>query len=91
MRIQSKLGTLFSLFFKRTCSFTFRQADSVLFSFEAQVDGKRVVGVCKEKESAFQSFDDSISSGHGMKKGVSLVTVQGLTFSNRERLRTPSG
>ena len=33
--------------------------------FEAFIDGKKVVAEIQEKEEAFNTYDDAISSGHG--------------------------
>lgn len=33
--------------------------------FEADVDGKRVVGSVKERDSAFAEYDDALEAGHG--------------------------
>jgi Ca-activated chloride channel family protein len=33
--------------------------------FEAEVDGRRVVGRVEEREKAFEAYDDALSAGHG--------------------------
>ncbi len=45
------------------CRFKFRQDDSTIYSFEAVLDGKKIVGSVKEKEDARDEYDDAISSG----------------------------
>jgi Vault protein inter-alpha-trypsin domain len=45
--------------------FTFQQEDVSIYEFYAEIGGKKIVSVCKEKEAAFNLYDDSISAGHG--------------------------
>lgn len=46
-------------------TFAFRQKDCCVTGFQAHVDGKKLVGMCKEKHEAEQEYDDAIASGHG--------------------------
>jgi uncharacterized protein YegL len=46
--------------------FLFAQDDeATIYGLEAEIDTKKVVGICKTKEDAFTDYDDSIASGHG--------------------------
>jgi poly [ADP-ribose] polymerase 2/3/4 len=38
---------------------------SLFYSFEAFINGKHVVGKCKEKEQAHKEYKEAISKGHG--------------------------
>lgn len=39
--------------------------DAAVSGFYAEIDGKRVKGICQEKEKAKDTYDNAISSGHG--------------------------
>jgi hypothetical protein len=46
--------------------FSFQLPDNcVISNFIAEIDGKKIEGVCKEKEQAKNDYDDAIASGHG--------------------------
>src|SRR5262245_60770419 len=40
-------------------------SDSVLCGFAMECAGRRLTGEVKEREEAFQTYDDAISAGHG--------------------------
>ncbi|HLM72703.1 MAG TPA: VIT domain-containing protein, partial [Polyangiaceae bacterium] len=40
-------------------------SDAVLVDFAMECEGRRLEGEVKEREEAFQAYDDAISSGHG--------------------------
>eukprot|EP01114_Cavostelium_apophysatum_P014046 TRINITY_DN3539_c0_g1_i1.p1 TRINITY_DN3539_c0_g1~~TRINITY_DN3539_c0_g1_i1.p1 ORF type:complete len:886 (+),score=216.32 TRINITY_DN3539_c0_g1_i1:162-2819(+) len=47
-------------------SYEFPLAKNItISSFTAIIEGKRIEGVCKEKEKAKDTYDDAIASGHG--------------------------
>lgn len=52
---------------------------AAVFGFEAQIDGKKVVGKVHDKEEATNVYDDAISQGHGAylleKKSQDLFTA----------------
>ena len=48
------------------CSYTFPlEEGSAICSFEADINGKIIIGKCIEKTKAFQLYDDAIAQGHG--------------------------
>ena len=51
--------------------------------FYAEIEGKKIIGVCKEKEAAFNDYDDAIAGGHGgylLDQGIGFLflLLQGL-------------
>jgi hypothetical protein len=55
-----------------------------VYGFNAEIDGRKYVGSVKEKEEAFNTYDDAIASGHGAalleknKKGKLEATIGNL-------------
>ena len=45
--------------------FTFQQEDVSIYEFYAEVAGKKIASVCKEKQAAFNTYDDALAGGHG--------------------------
>lgn len=45
--------------------FSFFQEGIIIYEFSTEIKGKKIISVCKEKEEAISSYDNSIASGHG--------------------------
>lgn len=62
---QLKYLIFLRLYLKISCRFTFQQEDVSIYEFYAEVAGKKISSVCKEKQAAFNMYDDALAGGHG--------------------------
>ena len=55
-----------------------------MYGFEAIIESRKIIGVCKEKEVAINEYDDVISKGGG----AILLEQNNGTFFNNLKLNT---